>query len=89
MGKRGPFTDEANLVLQEYLPRFNFPFLRGGGAAADDLPAGAGRVGPDRDHLPNPCDIIAGQQQIDNHGRGPQAGQDHLLHAAAWTWIRG
>ena len=26
MGKRGPFTDEANLVLQEYLPRFNARF---------------------------------------------------------------
>ena len=50
---------------------------------------GPGRVVPDRDHLPNPCYIFAGQQQIDNHGRGPQAGQDHLLHAAAWTWIRG
>ena len=43
---------QANLVLQEYLPPVQRPFLRGGGAARDGLPAVAGRTVPDRDHLP-------------------------------------
>ena len=42
MGKRGPFTDEANLVLQEYLPRFNAHF-----SVAAEHPETAYRPVPD------------------------------------------
>ena len=38
--------------------------------------------------LPAPEEGPVGISQ-GHHGHGAQAGQDHLLHAAEWTWIRG
>ena len=42
---------EANLVLKEFSAPVQRPFLSGGGAPRDGLPAGTGGTAPDRNHL--------------------------------------